>query len=92
MARNAFYRWLTALGSAGLVADFHALRHTFITRLARSGVSPQMAQSLVRHSDINLTMSRYTHVGLHDQAALEESRRLSPPKKERRQGPSKSAG
>jgi integrase len=49
--------------------DFHALRHTFITLLARSGVSPRLAQSLARHSDINLTMSRYTHVALHDQAA-----------------------
>jgi hypothetical protein len=29
--------------------------------LARAGVHPKLAQSLARHSDINLTMSRYTH-------------------------------
>ena len=46
---------------AGLVADFHALRHTFITNLANSGVHPKVAQILARHSTITLTMDRYTH-------------------------------
>ena len=41
--------------------DFHSLRHTFGTLLAASGVHPKTAQDLMRHSDINLTMSRYTH-------------------------------
>ena len=41
--------------------DFHSLRHTFGTLLAASGVHPKVAQDLMRHSDINLTMSRYTH-------------------------------
>lgn len=44
----------------GLV-DFHSLRHSFGTMLAASGVHPKTAQQLMRHSDINLTMSRYTH-------------------------------
>ena len=30
--------------------------------LAASGVHPKVAQSIMRHSDINLTMSRYSHV------------------------------
>jgi len=30
--------------------------------LAASGVHPKIAQSIMRHSDINLTMSRYTHI------------------------------
>jgi len=51
----------------GLFADFHSLRHFFITSLERSGVSPKMAQTLARHSDIRLTLGIYTHVGLHDQ-------------------------
>jgi integrase len=42
-------------------ADFHALRHTYITYLAVAGVSPKNAQELARHSDIRLTMERYTH-------------------------------
>jgi len=51
---------------AGRVADFHALRHTYITRLAKAGVSPKVAQTLARHSTITLTMDRYAHVGLAD--------------------------
>jgi hypothetical protein len=54
--------------SAGLVADFHALRHTFITDLARAGVHPKAAMDLARHSDINLTMARYSHTVVADRA------------------------
>ena len=57
----------------GRVIDFHALRHTFISTLARSGVSPKVAQTLARHSTITLTMDRYTHVGLHDVASAMQS-------------------
>jgi len=42
-------------------ADFHALRHTTGTWLAANGVHPKVAQAIMRHSDINLTMARYTH-------------------------------
>ncbi|MFO8013119.1 MAG: site-specific integrase [Phycisphaerae bacterium] len=49
------------------VADFHALRHTFITRLARSGVAPAVAKSLARHSTITLTMDHYTHTFIEDE-------------------------
>ena len=47
--------------AAGRVADFHSLRHTFITNLAASGVHPKVAQDLARHSTITLTMDHYTH-------------------------------
>jgi len=47
---------------AGRVCDFHALRHTTGSLLAAAGIHPKIAQSLMRHSDINLTMSRYTHI------------------------------
>jgi integrase len=46
---------------AGRYADFHALRHTTGSWLAANGVHPKIAQTIMRHSDINLTMSRYTH-------------------------------
>ena len=46
---------------ADRVVDFHALRHTFISNLAASGVHPKVAQTLARHSSISLTMDRYTH-------------------------------
>jgi integrase len=56
-----------------LFADFHALRHSFITMLERAGISPKTAQKLARHSDIRLTMQRYTHKTLHDLASAVES-------------------
>ena len=48
----------------GLYADFHANRHTFISNLGRAGVPARVAQSLARHSDVNLTLGVYTHVGV----------------------------
>jgi hypothetical protein len=53
--------------AAGLFADFHSLRHTFITNLARGGVHPKTAQTLARHSTITLTMDRYTHTLVEEQ-------------------------
>jgi len=45
---------------AGRVADFHSLRHSFITNLIRAGVHNKTAQDLARHSTPTLT-GRYTH-------------------------------
>jgi len=47
---------------SGRYTDFHSLRHTCGSLLAAAGVHPKVAQTIMRHSDINLTMSRYTHV------------------------------
>ncbi len=46
---------------SGRVADFHALRHSFVSSLARSGVHPKTAQALARHCSVSLTLDRYTH-------------------------------
>jgi integrase/recombinase XerD len=46
---------------AGLFADFHSLRHTFLSNLAGTKAHPKVAQQLGRHSTIALTMDRYTH-------------------------------
>lgn len=54
--------------SKGFNADFHAMRHTFITNLCRANVSPKTAQALARHSDIRLTMNVYTHIDQAEQA------------------------
>jgi len=53
--------------AAGRVADFHALRHTYISRLVRSGANIKVAQELARHSTPTLTLGRYAHVQLVDQ-------------------------
>lgn len=58
---------------AGLYADFHSNRHTFLTALGRMGVSPKVAQTLARHSDVKLTMGIYTHAGIHDLAGAIET-------------------
>lgn len=50
------------LDSQGRYSDFHALRHTFITSMARSGIHPAKAKELARHSTITLTMDVYLHV------------------------------
>jgi len=36
--------------------DFHSLRHTCATRMARSGVSQQECMKIMRHSDLKVTM------------------------------------
>lgn len=48
------------------VVDFHSLRVTYATNLARAGVSLQEAQKLMRHGDPKLTMNVYTRLGIHD--------------------------
>ena len=50
------------------VADFHSLRHSYISTLARSGAPVKVVQTLARHSTPSLTLGVYSHVGLHDQA------------------------
>ncbi len=41
--------------------------------------SPQAAQRLARHSDINLTMNTYTQLGVDSQAGAVESLPALPP-------------
>ncbi len=53
----------------GRVVDFHALRTTFGTNLARGGVALQLAQRLMRHSDPKLTSSVYTVLSRDDERA-----------------------
>ncbi len=52
--------FLMPTDAKGLVIDFHALRHTYITLLARSGISLKTLMELARHSTPELSM-RYTH-------------------------------
>jgi len=66
--REASYT-LCYVDAAGRYADFHALRHTTGTLLVAGGANPKTVQSLMRHSDINLTMSLYTHTVVSQEAA-----------------------
>jgi integrase len=53
--------------------DFHALRHSFITRLARNGVPLRTVQELARHSTVELTARVYMHLGIRDTSGAVES-------------------
>jgi len=64
--------FLSVVDSAGRVADFHALRASYITLLVKAGVSVKVAQLLARHSDPKLTMNTYTRLGVHDLASALE--------------------
>lgn len=67
-----------------LFADFHALRHTFIGMLDKTGVTLKEAMHLARHSDPKLTMRRYGRPQLHDVAqAVERLPSLVTPSPER---------
>ena len=48
----------------GFRADFHALRYTLATNLARAGTAPRVAMEIMRHSDMRLTTKTYTDTGL----------------------------
>ena len=41
---------------------FHALRHTYATRLFEANIPPKTVQHLMGHADIETTMNIYTHV------------------------------
>ena len=48
-------------------ASFHSLRHTFVTRLMRRGISPALIQAAVGHSTMLMT-EHYTHISSTDLA------------------------
>lgn len=50
----------------GQIADFHALRHSYITEIVRAGASMKEAQTLARPSTPELTFLLYAHARLHD--------------------------
>lgn len=54
----------------GRQADFHALRHTLASNLARCGVAPRLAMEFMRHSDMRLTNRTYTDASVLPMAEL----------------------
>jgi hypothetical protein len=70
--------------AAGRYADFHALRHTYITRLVKSNASVKVCQELARHSDPKLTFAVYSHVSMADTSrALDNLPGLDKPQSEK---------
>ncbi len=44
----------------------HVCRHTYCSNMAKAGMNPKTLQYLMGHSDIGVTLSTYTHLGLED--------------------------
>ena len=70
-AMRIFNRVLKRAGIArvdveGRKVDIHALRHTFGTRMARSGAGLVHVQRLLGHADPKLTAQVYTHLDVED--------------------------
>jgi site-specific recombinase XerD len=64
--------FLAYCDAEGRYADFHSLRHGYITMVGKAGVSPKEHQDLARHSTYALT-SRYSHSRFYDLSAAVQS-------------------
>lgn len=60
--------------ASGRVAGFHSLRKAFCTALVAAGVAPGIAQKLMQHKDIGMTLRVYTE--LREEQLAEGVRRL----------------
>lgn len=47
----------------------HVCRHTFCSKMAKSGMNPKSLQYIMGHSDISVTLNTYTHVKFEDAEA-----------------------
>ena len=47
----------------------HVCRHTFCSKMAKSGMNPKSLQYIMGHADISVTMNTYTHVKFEDAEA-----------------------
>lgn len=63
---------------AGRFADFHSLRHTFVTKAWETGAPANVVMNLARHKNITTTL-RYTHKD--QQAQINALRSMAPPKR-----------
>ena len=70
---RTFRRALDRAGIDPTGVDVHSLRYCFATRLCKAGVSPKVAQVLLGHRDIRLTMDLYTDATLLDKRGAVES-------------------
>lgn len=66
LRKDAAYAGLELIDEHGRRLDFHALRSTCATMLARAGVGLQLAGRLMRHTSPQMTARHYTKLGRAD--------------------------
>jgi integrase len=60
---NLIRKFKALLKKAGMRdINFHALRHTYATRLLEANEHPKVVQEILGHSDISMTLNTYSHV------------------------------
>ena len=64
--------FLKPVDSEGEHLDFHSLRHTTASWLIAAGADVKTVQTIMRHSDIKLTLDRYGHLFPGSEAAAIE--------------------
>jgi site-specific recombinase XerD len=64
--------FLRSIDSEGERLDFHSLRHTCASWLIQRGADVKTVQTIMRHSDIRLTVDRYGHLFPGSEAAAIE--------------------
>lgn len=67
----------------GRFADFHALRHTFVTKAWETGAAANIVMNMARHKNITTTM-KYTH--RDETAQINAIRAMQPPKRKEKPG------
>ena len=65
--------FLTRFDAEGRQLDLHCLRTSLGTHLAQNKVTPQVAQRVLRHADMRVTLKHYTDLRLSDERAAIES-------------------
>lgn len=83
-SRGASGDFLAYCDSSGRYLDFHALRHSAATLLAATGAHPKTLQTLLRHSDVRLTLGVYAHSFGAEAAAVAALPDLGAPPRSRR--------
>jgi hypothetical protein len=62
---------IAPVDASGRVVDLNALRHGYISTLARAGVPVKTLVTLARHSDPKLTLNVYSHPTVFHTADLD---------------------
>lgn len=60
--RNLLRTFYRIIEKANIDINFHALRHTYATRLLEANEHPKVVQEILGHKDITTTLNIYSHV------------------------------